>query len=290
MVMMKRSLIALLLALAVLAAAADACLAEIIPPQGEGQIGVQAVVLCEKLALRQERDTHSKSLKTLRYGDKMILTDIKDGWAQCFLSDAEGEGPAGYVGTEYLLIDPAWYKMDETTTVYAWNDTAAPKVALLNKGTTLPLLKDEGDWLIISLRGATGWIQKTEADRLSTVKNEMLQSVASLKKVLLVTSKGTYTLSERASLGWVESNFASARQLESADSPFDAKLTLTTSDGKTLKLEVATDGNPYFRTEDGTCFSFGSAGEDDSAANVSEAFWNLFGLTASDAASATDQK
>lgn len=24
----------------------------------------------------------------------------------------------------------------------------------------LPILKEEGDWLIISLRGAVGWIQK----------------------------------------------------------------------------------------------------------------------------------
>ena len=46
------------------------------------------------------------------------------------------------------------------TPVYAWNDTAALKVGLLDPGTTLPILKDTGDWLIVSLRGATGWIRK----------------------------------------------------------------------------------------------------------------------------------
>lgn len=40
MVMMKRSLIALLLTLAVLLTTVSGCFAEIIPPQGEGQIGV----------------------------------------------------------------------------------------------------------------------------------------------------------------------------------------------------------------------------------------------------------
>ena len=44
--------------------------------------------------------------------------------------------------------------------MYAWNDTAALKVALLDKDTTLPILKDCGDWLVVSLRGASGWIHK----------------------------------------------------------------------------------------------------------------------------------
>ena len=33
-------------------------------------------------------------------------------------------------------------------------------VALLDADTTRPILKEEGDWLIISLRGAVGWVQK----------------------------------------------------------------------------------------------------------------------------------
>ncbi len=283
--MMKRSLIALLLTLAVLMTAANGCLAEILPAQGEGQIGLQAVVLCETLALRQERSASSKTVKTLRYGEKIIVANQVDGWAECFLSDSTEGEHAGFVSTEYLIIDPAWYRTDGSTPVYARNDTTAPKVALLKKGVTLPILWDEGDWLIVSLRGATGWIHKTSADQLSAQTNEMVQSFGSLKKVKLEVPKGNYTLTERASLKWIEQNFSIAKALESADCPFDAKLTLTTADGKTIKLEVATDGNPYFRTEDGNCFAFGvteASGEEDSAPNISEAFWNLFGLSAKD--------
>ena len=282
MVMFKRGLIALLLTLAVLSTAWSACLAEILPPQGEGQVGLQAVVLCETLALRQERNASSKSVKTLRYGDKIIVTNQSDGWAECFLSDSIEEERAGFVSTEYLAIDPAWYVTDEATPVYAWNETTAPKVALLKKGVTLPILWDEGDWLIVSLCGATGWIYKTDADRLSAETNEMLQAVANLKKVQMVTSKGTYTLTERASLGWIEDNFTVSHKMEDVNSSFEAKLTLTTADGKTIKLEVTTDGNPYFRTEDGSCFAFGGSTEPDSAAKTVEAFWNLFGLSTKD--------
>ncbi|MBR4459529.1 MAG: SH3 domain-containing protein [Clostridia bacterium] len=139
--------------------------AEIIPPYGEGQIGLTSVVLCESLTVRQEHSNASKATETLEYGRRIIVINRVDGWAQICVSDDCDGGPIGWVNADYLAIDPAWYRTDEATAVYAWNDTAAPKVALLNADTVLPILKDEGDWLIVSLRGATGWIRKTASDR-----------------------------------------------------------------------------------------------------------------------------
>lgn len=133
--------------------------AEIIPPRGEGQIGLQAVVLCETLTVRQAPSASAEAVSTLRYGDVVIAQPETGGWAQCFLSDSIDGGPAGWVNEDYLAIDPAWYRTEAKTPVYAWNDEDAPKVALLDGDTTLPILKDEGDWLIISLRGAAGWIR-----------------------------------------------------------------------------------------------------------------------------------
>ena len=60
----------------------------------------------------------------------------------------------------YLVINPAWYVTEKNTAVYAWDDTAAPKVALLDRGVRLPILKDTGSWYIVSLRGAVGWVRK----------------------------------------------------------------------------------------------------------------------------------
>lgn len=137
--------------------------AEIIPPYGEGQIGLSAVVLCETLTLRQEASTASKAVATLHYGDRPIVTEQKDGWARCVLGDSE-DAAVGWVNADYIAVDPAWYRTEEKTPVYAWNDTAALKVALLDKDTTLPILKEEGEWLIVSLRGAAGWIHKTDKD------------------------------------------------------------------------------------------------------------------------------
>ena len=133
--------------------------AEIIPPYGEGQIGLSAVVLCEELTMRENPSSSSKAVKTLLYGDLPNVMKQSDGWAYCVDGDSE-DSLAGWVKTDYIAIDPAWYRTDAKTPVYAWNDTAAPKVALLDINVTLPILKEEGEWLIVSLRGAVGWIHK----------------------------------------------------------------------------------------------------------------------------------
>lgn len=140
--------------------------AEIIPAHGEGQIGLEAVVLCEKLTIRENADSSAKSVKTLQYGDRIIVMKQDNGWAEVILSDDVDTEPAGWVNASYLAIDPAWYKTEEKTPVYAWDDTSAPKVGLLDEDVTLPILKDEGDWLIVSLRGATGWIRVDDTGML----------------------------------------------------------------------------------------------------------------------------
>ena len=137
--------------------------AEILPPYGEGQIGLQAVVLCEKLTVRENPGTSSGTVQTLPYGRMISVTEQSDGWARCVLGDSE-DAASGWVNADYIAVDPAWYRTDALTPVYAWDDTAAPKVALLDAGTTLPILKDDGEWLVVSLRGATGWILKSAVD------------------------------------------------------------------------------------------------------------------------------
>ena len=132
--------------------------AEIIPPYGEGQIGLQALVLCNELTVRQKPSAGSDAVQTLKYGERIIVQPQTGGWARCFLSDSVDEGPVGWVNEDYLAIDPAWYRTEEKTPVYAWDDASAPKVALLDKDVSLPILKVEGEWLIVSLRGAVGFI------------------------------------------------------------------------------------------------------------------------------------
>ena len=157
-------LTALILALGCLGAA----FAETIPAAEPGpQIGYQAVVLCETLTLRESSSSSSKALQTLNYGDLPIVVGAdlpagpreENGFVYCVLGDSE-DSPSGWLNADYLVINPAWYITEKATAVHAWNDSTAPKVALLDKGTRLPILREEGEWYIVSLRGAVGWIHK----------------------------------------------------------------------------------------------------------------------------------
>lgn len=142
--------------------------AQIIPPYEPGQqIGYPAVVLCEELTLREKPSSSSKAVKILKYGDEPIVVGAdredgimeKDGFVYCSLGDSI-DSPVGWIKSDYIFINPAWYLTEKETAVYAWDDTTAPKVALLDKGTRLPILKEEENWYIVSLRGAVGWIRK----------------------------------------------------------------------------------------------------------------------------------
>ena len=142
--------------------------AGIIPPCGPGQqIGYPAVVLCESLTLREKPDSSSKAVQTLKYGDLPIVIGAdrpagakeENGFVCCILGDSE-DSPCGWIDSDYITVNPSWYVTEKKTAVYAWNDTAAPRVALLDKDTRLPILKEERDWYLVSLRGAVGWIHK----------------------------------------------------------------------------------------------------------------------------------
>ena len=281
--MRKRIWLAVLLSVILSCAGTARIRAEILPAQGEGQIGYQAVVLCESLTVRQERSASSKAVETLHYGDTFAVQDNWDGWASCFTSDDVDAGQTGWVNSDYIIVNPTWYRTDEATPVYAWNDTMAPKVALLSKGTTLPILKDEGDWLIVSLRGATGWIYKSVSDRLTAETVETIRLISNLDRAELTTPKGTYTLSDQAGLRWIEENFSIAQPIVSAGCPFDATLTLYSTDGRTIVLQMATDSCRNFRTADGSSFAYGNGDEAlrlyGSTSGIGEAFWRLFGIT-----------
>ena len=164
--MSRRGLLTILTALVVMLGCLGGAHAEIIPPLGPGQqIGYPAVVLCEELTLREKPDSSSKAIQTLDYGALPIVIDAdlpkgakeENGFVYCTVDDSE-DSPCGWVNSDYIVINPAWYVTEQKTMVYAWNDTAAPKIALLGKNTRLPILKEEGDWYLVSLRGAAGWI------------------------------------------------------------------------------------------------------------------------------------
>ena len=156
-IMFGKRLVVMVLCLVLVSGIAGA---EIIPPYGEGQTGYQAVVLSERISIREAADTRAKVVTRLSYGTTVTVTNPINGWWECYLTE---NGPsAGWALDDYLLVNPSYYVTEKSTPVYAWNDTSAKKVGLLVAGTQLPIIRQMGKWLLVSLRGATGWIYASE--------------------------------------------------------------------------------------------------------------------------------
>lgn len=271
---MKR-LICAILFLSLLVSCAQA---SILPADGVqtywGLNGHIAVVLCETLSLCDARE--GQKIATLLYGDRVFVTESWDGWAACYAMDGSR---SGWVRSDYLMIDPSWYVTDEATPVYAWGNTLAPRVALLSSGETLPILLEREDFVVISLRGAAGWIKKTPSDTVSetTFRPEQLSNIT---YATLQWKEQTIELSDPAALNALSTMLTSVEDKGGpiAGCPFGAVLQVT-SGGQRYQLQLAVDSCCIYRIDNRDYAYARNLFTKEGAPNNSVLF-NLFGITA----------
>jgi len=217
-----------------------------------------AVILCESLSVLDARgDQGGKKVETLRYSGKDIpVIESWDGYAKIYYSDGN---KTGWVRNDYLMMNPAWYVCDGSTQVYAYPDTMAPRVALLNKGTKLPILTEYEDgesiagWVCVSLRGAAGWIRKTPKDTADQTwfRPEMLENIVGAMltyegEAIFASSPGNADMMAALSVLLTNVNDMGAPM---AGCPFGATLELHLADGSKVTLQIATDSCCVYRVD-----------------------------------------
>ena len=290
--MKKYGRLTILTAMILALGCAGAVHAEIIPPLGPGQqIGYPAAVLCDTLTIRERPSSSARMVQTLHHGDRPIVVNAdqpegplkENGFVYCVLGDSE-DATSGWINADYIIINPPLYVTEKDTAVYAWNDVTAPRVALLGKGDKLAVLKTEGNWFLVSLRGAAGWIK---TDVTVPALFQLYQQSAELTKAELTTARGTYISQSREELTWIMNSFAAAKPAAANSCPFDAQLTLTFSNGSAVTVYPATDDCRIFRAPDGACYEYGtdSAIEAEKGFHqirVSDSFWSIFGTAKAD--------
>lgn len=239
--------------------------------QHTGLSGRRAVVLCESLSICDERD--GRAIRKLSYGDTFITTEGWDGWADCSYSDGSIRG---WVRSDYIMVDPAYYVTDESTQVYAYGDTMAPRVALLAKGEKLPILHDAGEWYVVSLRGAAGWIRKAPADTVTQTWFRP-ESLSSFIAAQLDINGQSCRLTDPASLDTLSQLLTNVNDLGAsmAGCPFGAKLQLLLTDGQLVILDLATDSCCVYRV-DGRDYQYARHLKSEEDSGVSND--HLFGL------------
>ncbi|MGN0747369.1 MAG: hypothetical protein ACI4ML_11885, partial [Aristaeellaceae bacterium] len=126
----------------------------------EPNYGRMAQVLCESLSLRQSPSFSAQVITTLGWNTTLLPEgDPVDGWQLVTVVADDGSlGYTGYVRSEYLLYDCRWYTAAASTPVYAYPSPEAPRVGLLDKDSAYPIIAEYNGYIVISLRGASGFV------------------------------------------------------------------------------------------------------------------------------------
>lgn len=241
-----------------------------------------AVVLCESLSILNERgDQGGKKVDTLHYGQTVPVFESWDGYAKISYADAT---KMGWVRSDYLLMDPAWYVCDEDVQVYAYPDVMSPRVALLDEGTKLPILTEWDDgsigrWVCVSLRGAAGWIRKTPADTANETwfRPEMLSGIAYAQLTFDGESIGCTAANILEELAVLLTNVRDEGGAM-AGCPFTAALYLELIDGQTVEMLLATDSCCVYRVN-GRDYSYARhLWSEEEGSPENEVLFSLFGM------------
>lgn len=209
-----------------------------------------AYVLCDSLTLRAKPDIYSRALRQLSYGQRLYVSMREGDWYHVYVS----EHVEGWVKAEYLVINPALYVTEAETPAYAYGSRFAPRVALINPGETLPIIHSTVAYYVVSLRGASAWIERPEARATDEFSLARLSNIthASLCCTDPQSGQTVYQgeVTDPAVLTQMGTLLADAEDKGGPVSgcPFSiALLTLTFADGSTALLDLACDDCCVFR-------------------------------------------
>lgn len=120
---------------------------------------VPGFVLCQTLTVRESASASAKAVHTLAYGDTVDILAQVGVWTQGSAQNGT-QRVTGWVRGEYLLTAPAQYVSAGETAVYAYPGEGAPRAGLLADGETHPVIAQLDGYIVISLRGASGFVRE----------------------------------------------------------------------------------------------------------------------------------
>ena len=95
------------------------------------------------------------AIASLPYGTTLTCTGEKHpGWLEVTAAEQ-----TGWVREEFLLLNPSYLTFAEETPVLAWPSAEASWIGLLSAGTSAPVLGEVDGYIVISLRGASGFVK-----------------------------------------------------------------------------------------------------------------------------------
>lgn len=117
-------------------------------------------VLCEALSLRENPDAAATLIHTMPYGTYCTVLEESGSWYNVTYRNEVNTRYSGWVRKEYMLVNPDCFVPEGETPVYAMPSGSSKRIGLINSGTSYPIIGEMNGFLVISLRGASGFVAK----------------------------------------------------------------------------------------------------------------------------------
>lgn len=155
------------------------------PAEEEWQGYDTGAVLCQTLSFREMPDSASARLDVLETGEKFVILAEKNGFYLACRRDESGEKyETGWVNADYVAKNMGTLMTRATVHARAYGDESAPLVGEIKRGTRLNLIARVGEYYVVSLRGASGFIHESQSVELDAQARAALGLEATWDKTL----------------------------------------------------------------------------------------------------------
>lgn len=123
------------------------------------------VVISQNVSLRESPSTGATRITSIPNGSVLDLLDEQSGWYYVAYYDGVNVNPLeGWVVVDFIVRDPSFVTTTKSTYVYAMPSLDSKKVGQLISGTQLVVIGEYGDFWVVNLRSASGFIHKRDID------------------------------------------------------------------------------------------------------------------------------
>ena len=122
------------------------------------------IVISQSVTLRQSPSTTAKQLARPTNGAVFDILGTQGDWYHVRYYGSGNDPVEGYVRTYFVVEDPAFVTTTRQTYVYAVPSRQSKMVGELVPGTQLVVIGEYGDFWVVNLRSASGFIHKEEIE------------------------------------------------------------------------------------------------------------------------------
>ena len=123
------------------------------------------IVISQNVSLRENPSTGARRIASIPNGAMFDLLDEQNGWYYVSYYDGKNASPLqGWVVVDFVVRNPSFLTTTKSTYVYSTPTRSSKKVGQLVAGTQLVVIGEYGDFWVVNLRSASGFIYKRDVE------------------------------------------------------------------------------------------------------------------------------